>query len=854
MHGALTFAEAFRGIVSNISMALLLGLIAIAVIAWMVKTMATPMRKLLGGGIVRVALAAAMVWTGIVESFSKHTNDPPRSVASITPEDISNGWRMVETRDGCAFSRAHDGTCAIHEPWLVRGGFGDVVRISANGWFFPWRDGFADELIVFSDGEIRPNLRTSFFPRPFDVPLAVVPAFNWHQLLGCASNVFWHVSTPSNSIVVAWENAPVNRDANILTNFQAEFFADGRFAYRYDDRMVDYSPVFPFDWDNDGLANSVDPDPLVAGPDAHGTNAEWYNTVCSNIVNSNAYYFVDIVAERGPAPIRFTGDRACRLGNLAVVALAGETNRVPLLIGINYAVTSDTPFTVSFPVDYPYVEVETNEPCVARIRWPLGFEFTESIGPSNRTYAVTVVPYDPGGEFSWGDGGGVPMRGGTSGGGCSCVSYDGHGVVFSCTEQCPCAGTCLAVGTYSLENASFPFSGGECRCGFDDPEGPEGPPAGEPSSEPSLSVSFSKDAVIFEDTYEDKPGVWRPKRSNRVRLTVSASGGSLGGVLTLATANLCKLSPVACGPMLFPPSMELAPYDVYCASFLCEGNEESDSTGDVSVSGTFVENGTGETFHSNDRMTVFRIELEPIVSAPANACVHRHKMGVGEVVKCRQWPAAPVLSYAAIGEGVFSNATDRLYVCPLQEEFKGLRMSCGNVEYKPLLEVIEPEEIECTECVPLPVSPLEGVGMRLELRVLPYDVSFVGIALQEVPSLNGTHTGYFAQSCYQHRWYHTVAWGAGEWKSVTDGNLWGYDHSRMFRWDQPWDRGTLAWEIPIGWNRAGTTRGACFKQKDMNANSCWDMQPYVITKTKHWQVLSLGTDGSWMLNGENCDE
>ena len=634
MHGALTFAEAFRGIVSNISMALLLGLIAIAVIAWMVKTMATPMRKLLGGGI-------------------------------------------------------------------VRGGFGDVVRISANGWFFPWRDGFADELIVFSDGEIRPNLRTSFFPRPFDVPLAVVPAFNWHQLLGCASNVFWHVSTPSNSIVVAWENAP----------------------------------------------------------------------------------------------------------------------------------------------------------CVARIRWPLGFEFTESIGPSNRTYAVTVVPYDPGGEFSWGDGGGEPTRGEPRrDGGCSCVSYDGHGVVFGCTEQCQCAGTCLAVGTYSLENASFPFSGGECRCGFDDPEGPEGPPAGEPSSEPSLSVSFSKDAVIFEDTYEDKPGVWRPKRSNRVRLTVSASGGSLGGVLTLAIANLGKLSPVACGPMLFPPSMELAPYDVYCASFLCEGNEEGDSTGDVSVSGTFVENGTGETFHSNDSMTVFRIELEPIVSAPANACVHRHKVGVGEVVKCRQWPAAPVLSYAAIGEGVFSNATDRLYVCPLQEEFKGLRMSCGNVEYKPLLEVIEPEEIECTECVPLPVSPLEVVGMRLELRVLPYDVSFVGIALQEVPSLNGTHTGYFAQSCYQHRWYHTVAWGAGEWKSVTDGNLWGYDHSRMFRWDQPWDRGTLAWEIPIGWNRAGTTRGACFKQKDMNANSCWDMQPYVITKTKHWQVLSLGTDGSWMLNGENCDE
>ena len=75
------------------------------------------------------------------------------------------------------------------------------------------------------------------------------------------------------------------------------------------------------------------------------------------------------------------------------------------------------------------------------MRAPLDFEFTESIGPLNRTYAVTVVPYDPGGEFSWGDGGGVPMRGGTPVVGCSCVSYDGHGVVFGCTEQCQCAGT-----------------------------------------------------------------------------------------------------------------------------------------------------------------------------------------------------------------------------------------------------------------------------------------------------------------------------------------------------------------------------------------------------------------------------
>ena len=176
-----------------------------------------------------------------------------------------------------------------------------------------------------------------------------------------------------------------------------------------------------FDKDGDGLENSVDPDPLVAGADAHGTNAEWYNIVCSNVlvaavaqgrtppvdlswrdgVNSNAYYFVDVVTERVPAPIWFVGDRTCRLGDPAVMALPDVTNRVPLLIGIDYFVMSDTPFKISFPVDYKYPEVETNVLCTARIHWPLRFVFRETIEGRKRVYKVSVEPYDPGGVFEW---------------------------------------------------------------------------------------------------------------------------------------------------------------------------------------------------------------------------------------------------------------------------------------------------------------------------------------------------------------------------------------------------------------------------------------------------------------------
>ena len=99
------------------------------------------------------------------------------------------------------------------------------------------------------------------FPPPFEAPLAVVPSFNWNLLPGGVSNVFWHAVSPSNSLVVTWENSPVNRDVNSLTNFQAELFADGSFEYRYDDHTIAYSRVHPLDLDFDGLPNTIDPEP-----------------------------------------------------------------------------------------------------------------------------------------------------------------------------------------------------------------------------------------------------------------------------------------------------------------------------------------------------------------------------------------------------------------------------------------------------------------------------------------------------------------------------------------------------------------------------------------------------------------
>ena len=101
-------------------------------------------------------------------------------------------------------------------------------------------------------------------------------------------SLFWHATTPSNTLVVSWIGGLYARSHTNLVDFQAEIFNDGSLDYRYADRTEHFAASLPFDLDGDGLENSVDPDPLTAGPDAHGTNAEWYNTVYSNVLEAVA--------------------------------------------------------------------------------------------------------------------------------------------------------------------------------------------------------------------------------------------------------------------------------------------------------------------------------------------------------------------------------------------------------------------------------------------------------------------------------------------------------------------------------------------------------------------------------------
>ncbi len=612
-------------------------------------------------------------------------------------------------------------------------------------------------------------------------------------------------------------------------------FPDGGFTYRYEDRTVRHARVWPFDWDNDGLENTVDPEPCVAGPDAHGTNAEWYNTVCSNVleattelswragVNTNAYYFVDVVTTNGPAPIYFIGDRESRLGNPVVVALAGVTNHVPLLIGIDYSITSPVPFTVSYPTEYMYPEVETNELCRAHVRWPLNFIFTESIGASNRVYTVTVEPYDPGGVLEWDDsGGGVPMRGG-----CNCMVYGVNSVWFTCSSSGTCESECTAHGSYRLERAAFSVDGGQCRCGFDDPPDDIPPDPPETNAPPSLTITFSKPAVIFEDAFQENPGMAKPRRSTRVRLTVYACGGSGGGALTLSGTNMEKLVAVD-GGVLLPYYDSLAEGETFYATGVYEGAEGSSGEGDVVVQGGIVPNYPFIPPSDDASLTSVKVALEAEFTARDNPCQTRHTYGVGERVRFTATPGLSTINLHAVkadsgdvgtpydtfrggnismstGDSDVDASQSRTYICPAAGTRPDITVTFAGSEYRPVMTVLEPSEVvspfaTCTGSF-LPWQVALG-RLVVENYIGPFHVSFQGVKVSEIPCYDVIPpTGYYATTNYTGRLTHDEDAGAGDMYLISSGNYWRQDHAGYDSPVENWAAGTLVWKVPIGWKR-----------------------------------------------------
>ena len=744
--------------------------------------------------------------------------------------------------------------------WLAFGGYVDWFRVEDGAWCFRFGSNLVERVTVFSCGEIASApFGASNSISLLGLPLSIVPAANWH-LLNPQRSLFWHAATPSNTLLLTWENALVRRDTNLPVTVQVELFPDGAAALRYDfTTMCDVSVLSNAEARivRDGLAEAV---PLMTGavtlvefaaPTIAGTNL--IDEVQARIAggNTNAYYCADVVVAKGPSKIRVEpmADETNRglLGAYEIVALPGETNRLPLLIGPKYTVSAEVAFESFELVPPPFVPLADDTGTVERlefgeafsatnvtdrlveVQWPVEFALEEiDATPEATTYALRVTPDWLDGEVTWygiADTNAPPMRGSPpmrSGGdscSCGCLVRDGldliHSQICSC-EHCSAEGECSYEGhsesiSLDMKDSS---SGGEGNS-------PGGNGSNLPDPDlPSVSVSFDKNVVIFEAPYESSPGVIAPLPSSiRTKLTVSANGGENGGMLTLVVVGgLGKCSGESDIPQYVQPGQTIE----WTADY--EGVSASGYQSGAVATAVLIENGSTNAYVDDDTATVVEIQIEPIADAPTNNVPHRHKVGVCERVNIYQSPLEPVVQWTtAAGTMQYTNNHYRL-IAPLNAIENPIIGSCGNVTYRPNLTVVEPQGIlprnVRPNCRTNELGRAGWTGLFMDLYVTPLDVSFSQIAVEEVPCTQGSRHGYFEHVDFSDMNSHTRANGAGGWNNVNSNNLFDEDDASVdelprMRWDHMivtypdptvgWLNGYFEWNIPYGWNVKGTS-------------------------------------------------
>jgi hypothetical protein len=428
------------------------------------------------------------------------------------------------------------------------------------------------------------------------------------------------------------------------------------------------------------------------------------------------------------------------------------------------------------------------------------------------------------------------------------------------SEACNC-NPCTISGSYGYEGygEEFEFNYYPEEDGEEEPTEPEEP--GEPPEEPkpSATIWFDKSAVIFEDEYENSPGETVPRRSTRVKLTCCAYGGEKGGNFTVDLSGMGALKLVSGTP---PSSRTIAPYETVTFEAEYEAEKASSQKDGTVARVKITENETNQVFNDDDNITVVKVTISPMKIARDNMLPGRHKLGVCEVVSCRQEPNMPLVTWDAEHGSFHQEENSCYYHCPLYATINSITVRIGDVEFIPSISVVEPQNIVVgdTAIKDYGVHPgMSGyIGMVLDLYVSPFDVSFEYIEVEEVPNEMGVHTGYFALSYFSNIWYHTSGNGAGVWIGVEEDNHYAKDLAAYTKSIPKvyltglegenilgWYYGYLSWNVPFGWRKKQTVHNDVLPHKQFAEGT---RQEFVLESNGNLTIFKLG---SWVSRSTN---
>ena len=860
------------------------------------------------------------------QSVDKDSSELRASVSPcetiVSSNDVVRGYRLETVRTNAADSYTRPvnarlvGTWHLTDAyrgraWVLLGEEGKGKREkgrSADGqllpsslFLFPLGPHVVTSLWAHTWGKARPQLRNA----SNEILVIGAPMFARHD-----QSYLWTAATANGSVLLTWENFflgnPYERLSTNLhestrisirenscqfvdhppVNAQLELFPNGDFIARSNSVERIYRRVNPDDWDDDGIPNGADDAPFAPadaprfGP--HQTLPEG--------ANSNAYCWVDLVVRRANAKVTFAGDGESNLADPSFIAEADATNRVTLLIGKTYRVTCPMPFEVAAKSSDDIEDSWEEDRRALWLHWPVAIHshgtseqrsvartemrshgaastdwhgltrigndllstFVQTYAKTSRLFTMQVVPSGLGGAFTWTNV-------------CCRISGSDYTFSISCGDSCACGG-CSATGYLEYEGYRLPAYGGYCGCsGSVDNPGDDQDPDKDPPL-PGASATFSKRVVFFEDDYESAPGETVPWRSTETELACWAYGGTRGGHVRIEIRGVDGL--VQYGGRPLPFEQDLEPGEEVTFKNTYRAVRPSGGEDDIVVTATFTENETEWSQTTVDKATAIRLEFKAVLRAVENPCPNRHRLGVNEKINCFQTPSAPKVNWSTPGGGYMTNNLSQ-YSSPLHPARNPLIANCQEAEYTPELVVVEPQAIEPRNIGywkgGAPIGHAGGIGLEFDLYVLPLDVSFSGLAVEEIPCDIGSRSGYFLNNHFTNLLSHTSDNGAGNWLLLSADHLCGVDAPGIYtalprvtpdgiltndlRFG--WAYGTLTWAIPYGWNEGITNRTALvrgrFAEDTVHENVIFKTGKTGVRKLR--QAVTREINGTIYLNG-----
>ena len=182
-----------------------------------------------GGGVIGDVEEAG---TGGFGMLSGLESELPR----LSTNQYLAGFALVSVATNTAPWVAVPSNAVAHPPWVRYGVAEDTFWLPTNGWAFVLGTNAVDGVHVSSSGTLSFGMPKGS-PRAVGMPdgtnISFIAALQGPLGTVPPQGRFWHAPTPSNSVLLTWQDVYAGRDTNSPVTVQAELFWNGDFACRY---------------------------------------------------------------------------------------------------------------------------------------------------------------------------------------------------------------------------------------------------------------------------------------------------------------------------------------------------------------------------------------------------------------------------------------------------------------------------------------------------------------------------------------------------------------------------------------------------------------------------------------------